>query len=96
MKKIIAPLGSPAFQINSPEVMSVVKGLLLAVGGAVATEITKQLTGADFTIHWNAFNVGPFYFAAGAYNATMLVWAGWSALLNFVRKFLFDNSQKPA
>lgn len=61
----------------------------------MATEITRQLTGADFTLHWHDFNVGAFFFAAGSYNATALVWAGWSALINFGKKFLLDNSNKP-
>lgn len=89
------PLGSPSLKINTAELKSVGKGFAIAVGGALATAITQQLTGADFTIHWRAFNVGPVEFSAGAYNATMVIWAGWSAVINFFRKYLTDNSQKP-
>lgn len=88
-------VGSPFGNINTAELKSVGKGLLIAIGGAVATEITRQLTGANFVLQWHEFHVGPLLFAAGTYNATVLVWAGWSALVNFVRKLLTDNSQKP-
>ncbi len=90
------PLGSENFSINTNEVKSVLRGLLIAMGGAVATQITTQLTGADFTLHWNAFSIGAFFFSAGSYNLTPLVWVGWSALINFVRKYITDNSNKPA
>lgn len=88
-------IGSASFNINSQELKSVGRGLAIAVGGALATEITRQLTGANFVLNWNDFHVGAFFFAAGSYNYTALVWAGWSALLNFARKFITDNTQKP-
>lgn len=88
-------IGSPSLSINSAEIKSVGRGLVIAVGGALATEITRQLTGANFVLQWHDFHVGALFFAAGSYNYTALVWAGWSALLNFARKFITDNSQKP-
>lgn len=89
-------IGSPSFSINSAEFKSVLKGVSIAVGGAVATEITRQITGSNFELHWRAFKIGPFEFAAGVYSAKMLVWVGWSAFINFVRKFIVDNTQNPS
>lgn len=89
------PTGSPSFEIKAEEIKSVGKGLLIMVGGLVATEITRQLTGANLNIHWRDFNVGPLEFTAGTYNITYIVWIAWSGTINFVRKFLTDNSQKP-
>lgn len=89
-------MGSDRFSLNSKEIKSVLRGLLIAVGGAVATEITRQLTGANFVLQWHDFHVGALFFAAGSYNATALVWAGWSAVINLFRKWISDNTQNPA
>lgn len=88
-------MGSGKFDINVPEIQSVIRGFIIAIGGTIATVITQQLTGADFTIRWHEFNIGAFYFAAGSYNASMIIWATWSALINFARKYIADNSNKP-
>ena len=89
-------MGTDRFNINGAEVKSILRGLLIAVSGAVATQITMQLTGANFVLNWHDFHVGAFFFAAGSYNYTALVWAGWSAIINFFRKWFSDNTQNPA
>lgn len=88
-------LGSLAGQISQSDLASVGRGLLIAVGGALAAEITKQLTGAHFVINWQTFHVGPLDFAAGSYDYTLLVWAAWSAAINFARKWATDTRYKP-
>lgn len=90
MKKII---GSESFKISSVELISIGKGIIIAVVGALLTEITRQLTGADFSIHWNAFHVGPLEFQTGVYNATLVIWVAWSAFVNFLRKWVPDTQE---
>jgi len=91
MNRIYEIVGSPAFQITKQEAISIAKGIGIAVAGALLTEITRQLTGASFILTWHSFQVGPAEFAAGSYNLTPLIWVGWSAFVNFARKWIPDT-----
>jgi hypothetical protein len=95
MTKLKEVLGSISGNLSKSDAASIGRGILIAVAGALATEITKQLTGANFVIHWNSFNIGPAEFAAGTYDATLLVWVAWSAAVNTARKWATDTRYAP-
>ena len=76
MKKEIP--GSPEFNISKAELAAVGRGLLVATGGAVLTYLTAWLTSTNFTITIDG----------NILNLTPLVVAGWSVVVNFMRKYI--------
>lgn len=68
-------MGSKPFELTVDDIVKVLRGSLIAGGGAALSVITTWVTGTDFGM-W-----------------TSLIGAGWAIVLNFLRKFLTDNSE---
>ena len=74
---------SPKFSVDGADIVSILKGLGIAVGGAVVTALS-MLAGA----HYNLTVSGVDYSAI----TTLLVSALISMVINFIRKFIAENT----
>lgn len=81
-RKAVKKMGSPRFSLNTIDLKSIGKGLLIAVTGAALTYVNGVVMQTDFTVHYNDLAV----------NLTPIVVAGWSGVVNLVRKWIADNS----
>lgn len=72
----VAPV--KAYTITKNDLISIGKGLLIAVGGAALTYLNSVILKTDFSVHYGATIV----------NYTPIVYVFWSSVVNVGRKYL--------
>lgn len=78
--------GSPRFTISGLDWQKIKTGALVGFGGVVTTLIPMFVLGVTYTVQFNGHTVD--YSLGVAWLASVAV--------NFIRKWISDNSQKPA